>query len=337
VLNWLAELKELDFKAVYVKGQENIVADALSRQPSTGEASKSLAVLTRAPRTVVPEEGRAEVLAEYHDQRGHPGVSKTLQFLRNHFVRPNMKKDVRKWCTSCDACQRVHASGTTELTNEPTTQPERPLDEITMDLVKLEEWQLLIIECALSRLVDAYLLPSKASEGVHRAYMSFMRRYGTPHVVRSDNGLEFTTLDAASTELGFEWIRSSPHNPQSNGKCERANQTILKQITLLREDNFSLEDAVELEVALYNNQVHPATGQTPYSLVFGREKNEPDLVLEQRRARRVDPRSRTSKWAHERAQRDREAFRKAAERNTRRRSIGCKYVPQNGLKWATGC
>ena len=332
VLNWLAELKELDFKAVYVKGQENVVADALSRQPSPQMPSKSLAALARASRTFVPEEGRAEVLAEYHDRRGHPGVSKTVQFLRNHFVWPNMKKDVQKWCTSCDACQRVQAGGTTELTNEVTTQPERPLDEITMDLVKLEERQLLVIECALSRLVDAYLLPSKASEGVHRAYMSFMRRYGTPQVVRSDNGLEFTTLDAASTELGFEWIRSSPHNPRSNGKCERANQTILKQITLLREDNFSLEDAVELGVALYNNQVHSATGQTPYSLVFGREKNEPDLVLEQRRAHRVDPRSRTSKWARERAQRDREAFRKAAERDTRVKEQRVQIRPTERFK-----
>ncbi len=186
------------------------------------------------------------------------------------------------------------------------------MDELTMDLVKIEERQLLVIECAFSRFVGAYLLPNKTAEGVHRAYMSFMRLFGVPQVVRSDNGLEFTSLAAASTELGFEWVRSSPHNPRSNGKCERANQTLIKAITLLREDKFDLEDAVEVGVALYNNQVHTATGQTPYSLVFGRERNEPDLVLEQRRAHRVDPRLRTAKWAKERAQRDREVFQKAA-------------------------
>ena len=319
VLNWLAELKELDFRAVYVKGEKNVVADALSRQPSPEQPVATVATVMQAARVFVPADGREEVLLEYHDRRGHPGVSKTLEFLRKHFVWPQMKKDVRRWCSSCDACQRVHAGGTTELSDEVTSQPERPLDEITMDLVKIEERQLLVIECALSRFVEAYLLPSKAADGVHRAYMSFMRRYGTPHVVRSDNGLEFTTLDASSTELGFEWIRSSPHNPRSNGKCERANQTLLKQIVLLREDKFSLEEAVELGVSLYNNQVHTATGQTPYSLVFGKAKNEPDLVVEQRRAHRVNPRSKTAKWARERAQRDREAFQKAVARDRRQK------------------
>ena len=33
VANWLSELKELNFTSTYVKGEENIVADALSRQP----------------------------------------------------------------------------------------------------------------------------------------------------------------------------------------------------------------------------------------------------------------------------------------------------------------
>ena len=83
---------------------------------------------------------------------------------------------------------------------------------------------------------------------------------------------------------------------------------------------------------MYNNQVHSATGQTPYSLVFGREKNEPDLVLEQRRAHEVDPRSRTSKWVRERAQRDREAFRKAAERDTRQKEHRVQIRPTEGFK-----
>jgi hypothetical protein len=66
--------------------------------------------------------------------------------------------------------------------------------------------------------------------------------------------------------------------------------------------------------------------------VFGREKNEPDLVLEQRRAHRVDPRSRTSKWARERAQRDREAFRKAAERDTRQKEHRVQIRPTERFK-----
>ncbi len=74
VLNWLAELKELDLRTVYVKGEEIVVADALSRQPSPNVPSRSLAALTRTACTFNLEQGQAEVLSEYHYRRRHPGV-----------------------------------------------------------------------------------------------------------------------------------------------------------------------------------------------------------------------------------------------------------------------
>jgi hypothetical protein len=88
-------------------------------------------------------------------------------------------------------------------------------------------------------------------------------------------------------ELEFEWSRSSPHNLPNNGSAERANQSLLNQITRLLEEGFTLEESIELGAALYNNTVHTATGATPYSLVFGKPKNEPDLV-EQAKHSRVD-------------------------------------------------
>jgi hypothetical protein len=53
---------------------QNVVPD------SSNVPSKSLAAVTRAQHIFVSEEGRAEVLAEYHNRWGHSEVSKMLRF-----------------------------------------------------------------------------------------------------------------------------------------------------------------------------------------------------------------------------------------------------------------
>jgi hypothetical protein len=55
-------------------------------------------------------------------------------------------------------------------------------------------------------------------------------------------------------------------------------------------------------------------------LVFGKPKNEPDLVVEQAtKHSRVDLKSRSAKWARERASRDRLAFRRALAQDLRQK------------------
>lgn len=314
VASWLAELKELDFTSVYVKGEENVVADTLSRHGFAKPAGV-IAALSAGPRIFVPREGREEVLAKFHDAKGHPGGRATVNEIAKHFFWPGLRQDVMKWCESCDVCQKSRRGGTADLRDEVTTQMTKPFRGVTMDLVKLDEAQLLVIECLFSRFAETYLLPAKAAEGVHRAYMQFFRRYRIPELVRSDNGTEFNTLGVASIELGFEWSRSSPHNPPSNGAVERLNGTLINEIIKLRSEGFELADAVEVGTSLYNNRTHSATGHSPYELVFGERREDPDLVLEQVAPRRVNLKSAASRWAQGRARRDREAFQRATERD----------------------
>ena len=112
VENWLAELKELDFNSIYVKGTENVAADGLSR-PLSIPPCRILAALVVSPRVFVPQEGRDYVLKEYHDKHGHQGVNKLLNFLRGHLL---------------------------------TSSASKPMEDITMDLVKMERRQLLVID-----------------------------------------------------------------------------------------------------------------------------------------------------------------------------------------------
>ena len=59
---------------------------------------------------------------------------------------------------------------------------------------------------------------------------SLICRYGVPHHIVIDNGVQF---QAETTELlqryGIEYHRSSPYRPQANGAVEAANKNV-KQI-----------------------------------------------------------------------------------------------------------
>ena len=80
---------------------------------------------------------------------------------------------------------------------------------------------------------------------------------------------------------GISKLRTTPYHPQSNGACERMNQTLLKMLRTLPESQKSRwPEAVNKMVYSYNCTQHSSTGYSPYFLLFGREPNLPiDVIL----------------------------------------------------------
>jgi hypothetical protein len=190
-----------------------------------------------------------------------------------------------------------------------------------MDLVQIDEQYMLVVECMFSRFAETVLLPDKQAETVYKACCELLfDRHGIPELIRTDNGKEFTGLGAASFQLGFEWRRCSPHNPQSQGMIERANRSILNEITKLRAGKgYAVEDARRVGTSLYNTRTHSATGKAPYFVVFGREWRDPDLVIEQKKHANVNLKSKIALWVAARAERDRLVYREAAETDQRQK------------------
>ncbi|KAG5863981.1 hypothetical protein JTB14_031585 [Gonioctena quinquepunctata] len=76
------------------------------------------------PKTFIPK-----VMEDSHDSpmAGHPGQQKTLMSLKRRFFWPNMRTDVIKYYTSCDACNRrktsPHVKKAPLQRFTPTTEP----------------------------------------------------------------------------------------------------------------------------------------------------------------------------------------------------------------------
>ena len=62
---------------------------------------------------MVPEEQRKKVLSMAHDvlMSGHRGIKKTLERVLSNFYWPGVAGDVRRYCRSCDVCQKTIPKG----------------------------------------------------------------------------------------------------------------------------------------------------------------------------------------------------------------------------------
>ena len=99
----------------------------------------------------------------------------------------------------------------------------------------------------------------------------------------SDQGGEFENklVKQLNALCGVKKIRTTPYHPQTNGTCERMNQTLLKMLRTLPENLKSRwPESVSKMVHAYNCTKHSTTGYSPCYLLFGREPSLPiDVII----------------------------------------------------------
>jgi transposase InsO family protein len=130
--------------------------------------------------------------------------------------------------------------------------------------------------------VASHVAPTETSTAAIAALTSAITHYGAPGLVLADNGLAFTgggrvgaapltrpgRFTATVTAAGARLIHSSPHHPQTLGKCERLHQTA-KRLLAHRWPTpaatmAELQDRLDAVREHYNTaRRHSAVGTTP--------------------------------------------------------------------------
>ena len=86
----------------------------------------------------VPEKLRQRVLSMAHDTLlgGHRGVAKTQDLVTSEFYWPGIHDDIRRYCWSCDVCQRNVSKGSVRRAHVGQMPlVETPYSTICVDLV----------------------------------------------------------------------------------------------------------------------------------------------------------------------------------------------------------
>ena len=105
-------------------------------------------------------------------------------------------------------------------------------------------------------------------------WKNIVTRFGVPHVLISDNGLQFDSkmFRKYYGELGITNRYSTPAYPQRNGQAEAVNKVIISGLKK-RLDDAKGKWVEKLSHVLwtYRTTLRRSTGETPFSLTYGAE------------------------------------------------------------------
>ncbi|KAL6468355.1 hypothetical protein MHYP_G00240320 [Metynnis hypsauchen] len=253
---------------------ETAIREAQQREPDPGDGP--------AGKLYVPASVRQQALRWGHASpfTGHPGVARTLDFLRRRFWWPSMERDVRAFIVSCETCARCKAPRSRpQGLLHPLPIPARPWSHVSLDFItglppSRGNTAILVLVDRFSKACKFVALPKlpSAKETAELLLQHVVRVHGMPSDLVSDRGPQFASRfwKAFCQLMGASVSLSSGFHPESNSQTERVNQDLARTLRCLTSANPS-SWAEHLPWAEYahNTLRHSSLGMSPFECQFG--------------------------------------------------------------------
>lgn len=250
---------------------------------------------TGVARPVLPNSWTRPMFEQIHGL-SHAGARPTQRAISQRFVWHGMKRDIRKWCRECHACQasKIHRHTKAPLVERPL--PTSRFCSLHVDLVgPLPASQgmtyLFTIIDRFTRWPEAIPLPdAHASTCAAALVHHWIARFGVPEDITSDRGRQFTS--ALWTEcnklLGIDVHTTTSYHPQANGMVERFHRQLKAS---LKARTTSADWFAELPIVLLGIRsswrVDPDC--SPAELVYGSTLRLPGEFLQPPDTRTMEP------------------------------------------------
>jgi hypothetical protein len=182
---------------------------------------------------------RRKILDEAHLSKFsiHPGSTKLYQDLRQNYWWTRMKREIAKYVSECDVCQRIKASHLKVAgTLQPLPIPSWKWEDISMDFIvglpntSQKHDSIWVIIDRLTK--TAHFLPVHTSYSAKKyaeIYLDqIIRLHGVPKTIIPNRGSQFVARfwEQLQGSLGTNLIHSSGYHPQTDGQIERVNQIL---------------------------------------------------------------------------------------------------------------
>ena len=221
---------------------------------------------------------------------GHLGVKKTTDKVLSNFFWPGISGDVKRYCRSCDICQRTTPKGKTmrvPLGKLPVI--DTPFKRVSFDLVgpifpasqRGYKYILTAVDHA-SRYPEAVPLKNIDTETVAEVMVDMFSRVGVPQEVLHDLGTQFVSevMREVSRLLSIKQLTSTLYHPICNGLVERFNRTMKQMLKrLCAEEPRDWDRYINALLFAYREVPQESTGFSPCELLYGRTVRGPMQVL----------------------------------------------------------
>ncbi|WVZ84767.1 hypothetical protein U9M48_031757 [Paspalum notatum var. saurae] len=198
-----------------------------------------------------------------------------------------MKREIAKYVSECDACQRIKADHLKPAGMlQPLAITTWKWEDVHMDfIVGLPHTQKGYdsIWVVIDRLTkSAHFVPVKTTYRAKQYAELYISRivslHGVPRTITSDRGSLFVSrfwkqLQAA---LGINLVRSSAYHPQTSGQVERVNQILedmLRACALTYSTKW--DECLPLAEFAYNNSYQKSLEMDPFEALYGRRCRTP--------------------------------------------------------------
>ena len=223
-------------------------------------------LLIKGERIIIPHALRIEILNQLH--AAHQGAENMKLRARSAVFWPGMNKDIDTLASQCPQCQETQPKQKREPLT-PSDVPPCAWHTVGVDLFSLNSADYIVIADYYSKYPFSYKLHSTESNAVIRILKTLFAEQGSPAVVRSDNGPQFTShqFKQFAHEYDFKHVTSSPHHPQSNGFIE--SQVKIVKHALAKAAKSGLDAGLAL-LCVRSTPVDNKS-KSPAELLFGRQ------------------------------------------------------------------
>ena len=193
-------------------------------------------ILFKGSRVIVPQSMQPSMLKLIHSS--HLGIDRCKRRAREIVFWIGMNAQIEDTITNCTTCT-THKRSNPKEPLLPHPIPERPWERVGADLCEFEGDNYLVIADYYSNFFEVDKLRQTTSNAIIKACKAHFARHGIPNFVVSDNGPQFSSyeFEQFATLYQFSHQPSSPHYPQSNGKVEKAVQTVKNLLRKSKDEN----------------------------------------------------------------------------------------------------
>jgi len=230
----------------------------------------------------VPRVLKEKLLSSYHDDQCHIGQERLYETLKLKYWFPLMYTSVLAYVRSCEICQRTKTSTHRKRAPLKPLEVTEPFGRVHLDFIgplpvaQKKYKHLLVVIDSTTLWPEAFATEStSATEVADILFKEIVCRYGAMRQILTDQGSSFRNklIDELCKVLKIKHTYSSPHHPSGDGKVERLNQTLIKSLRLICEQQTEWVDRLPTALMAYRASVAVPLKTSPFAALFGRQMN----------------------------------------------------------------